>query len=127
MVVTLHGKRPTVVIVNYDDWKSAEHPHITRNPDISGGDPIVRGTRVTVQRIVEMVQAGQTVDDILAALPHLSAAQVYDALSYYYDHQAEIDRLITESQPEQVLAALGLKAERVAEGVAIIHDAAGRW
>ncbi len=127
VAVTLHGKHPTVVIVNFDDWQGGERTYVTRTPGISGGDPIIRGTRITVQRIVEMMQAGQTVGDTLEALPHLSAAQVYDALSYYYDHQAEIDRLIAESQPERVLAALGLKAERVAEGVAFIHDAAGRW
>jgi uncharacterized protein (DUF433 family) len=29
---------------------------------------------------------------------HLTLAQVYDALSYYFDHKAEIDRLIRESE-----------------------------
>ncbi len=127
VAVSRRGQRPAVVIVSYDDWQGLEHHHITRNPGISGGEPIIRGTRITVQRIVEMVQAGQSVSDVLEALPHLTTAQVYDALSYYHDHKTEIDHLIAESQPDRVLAALGLKAERVAEGVAIIHDAAGRW
>jgi len=127
VAVTLHGKRPTVVIVSYDDWQGLEHPHITRAAGISGGEPIIRGTRITVQQVVEMVQAGQSVDDLLTAMPHLTKAQVYDALSYYHDHKAEIDRLIEEGRPEQVLADLGLKAKRAAGGVAVIHDVAGRW
>ena len=35
-----------------------------------------------------------SVDDILREFPHLTPAQVYDALSYYYDHREQIDREI---------------------------------
>ena len=58
---------------------------------------------------------------------HLTAAQVYDALSYYHDHQVEIDQLLEESQPERVIAAQGLKVEKVAEGMGAVHDETGRW
>ncbi len=75
-----------------------------------------------MRHIVERVQAGQSVGDILAALPHLTATQVYGALSYYYDHQPEIDGLIEESRPERVIAGQHLKVEKVAEGVAIVHS-----
>ncbi len=125
--------RPKAVLVRYEDYNALVkqategHPRIIRRPDISGGEPIIRGTRISVRHIVERVQAGQSVDDILAALPHLTAAQVYDALSYYHDHQAEIDGLIEESRPERVIAARDLKVEKVAEGVAVVHDKAGRW
>ena len=119
--------RPKAVLVRYDDYNALVkqategHPRIIRRPDISGGEPIIQGTRISVRHIVERVQAGQSVDDILAALPHLTAAQVYDALSYYHDHQAEIDRLIEESRPERVIATQGLKVEKVAAGVAVVH------
>ena len=125
--------RPKAVLVRYQDYNALlerlaeEHPRIVRRPDISGGEPIIRGTRITVRHIVERVQAGQTVEDIVAALPHLTVAQVHDALSYYYDHQIEIDELIEKSRPEQVLADHSLKAQKVTEGVAVIHDEAGRW
>ncbi len=103
------------------------HPYVVRRPDIGEGEPIVRGTRIPVRNIVERVQLGQSVDEILAAFPHLNTAQVYDALSYYHGHQVEMDRLIEESQPEQVIAAQGLRVENVGDGVAVIHDDAGRW
>jgi len=125
--------RPKAVLVRYEDYnalveQAAEgHPHIIRRSDISGGEPIIRGTRISVRHIIERVQAGQSVEDILAALSHLTAAQVYAALSYYYDHRPEIDRLIEESRPERVIAAQRLKVEKVAEGVAVVHDEAGRW
>ena len=40
---------------------------------------------------------GMTVDEILQALPHLSAAQVHAALAYYHDHQEDIDRDIART------------------------------
>lgn len=125
--------RPKAVLVRYEDYnalveQAAEgHTHIIQRPDISGGEPIIRGTRISVRHIVERVQAGQSVEDILAALPHLTAAQVYDALSYYHDHQSEIEGLIEASRPERVIAVQGLKVKKVAEGAAIVHDKAGRW
>ena len=45
VAVGRRGQRPTVMIVNYDDWQGLEHHHITRHPGISGGEPIIRGTR----------------------------------------------------------------------------------
>jgi len=125
--------QPKAVLVRYEDYntlveQTAEgHPHVVRRSDISKGEPIIRGTRISVRHIIERVQAGQSVEDILAALPHLTAAQVYDALSYYHDHQPEIERLIEESRPERVIAAQGLQVEKVAEGVAVAHDETRRW
>ena len=40
-------------------------------------------------------------DEIKRQHPHLSLAQIYSALAYYYDHQAEIDREI-EGQLQRV-------------------------
>ena len=131
-LITQHH-RPKAVLVRYEDYttlveQTAEgHPHIVRRPTVSGGEPIIRGVRISVRHIIERIQAGQSVEDILAALPHLTAAQVYDVLSYYHDHQAEMDRLIEESRPERVIAAQGLKVEKIAEGVALAHDQRGRW
>ncbi len=118
---------PQAVLLRYEDYQALveqaadAHPRIVRKPGISGGEPIILGTRISVRHIVERVQAGQSVEDILAALPHLTAAQIHDALSFYYDHKAEIDRLVQESQTEQVIAAQGLQVEKVAEGVAVVR------
>jgi uncharacterized protein (DUF433 family) len=50
--------------------------------------------------IVRQLRVGDRPEDILASYPHLVPAAVYDAISYYYDHQDEIDRIIEESTPE---------------------------
>ena len=132
--------RPAAVVIRYEDYSALVEqagellPHIIRRPEISGGEPHIQGTRISVRHIVERVQAGQSVEDILAALPQLNAAQVYVALSYYYQYRPELDQLIQESHPEPALASLGLKndpsrthrIEKVVDGVAIIRTDAGR-
>ena len=87
------------------------HPHITRTPGVCEGRPVIRDTRIPVQTIVGYYKLGMTVDDILSGLPHLTAAQVFDALSYYHDHQAEIEADIAASEPKTLLARYGLRME----------------
>lgn len=67
------------------------HPYITQTPGICGGRPVVRGTRIPVKTLVGYHRMNYTVPEILSGFPDLTAAQLHDALSYYYDHQAEID------------------------------------
>ena len=55
---------------------------IVSNPAILGGKPIVRGTRISVELILEWIASGATRDDILRKHPHLSAADVEQALAY---------------------------------------------
>jgi uncharacterized protein (DUF433 family) len=86
-----------------------EYRHITRMPGVCGGRPIVKGTRTTVKSIVGYYKMGFSVEEILEGLPHLTPAQVYEALSYYHDHQAEIERDIEESQVEHLIERYGLE------------------
>ena len=55
---------------------------ITSDPQILGGKPIVRGTRISVEMILEWVASGATRDDIVRRHPHLSADDVEQALVY---------------------------------------------
>jgi uncharacterized protein (DUF433 family) len=56
------------------------------------GRPWVAGTKVKVIEVVlDHVAYGFSPAEIHLQHPHLSLAQVHAALSYYYDHQAEID------------------------------------
>jgi uncharacterized protein (DUF433 family) len=70
---------------------ATEHLYVTSANDILGGEPIIRGTRTPVRAIVELWRLGSQPEEICKHLPHLSLAQVFDALSYYSDHQEEIN------------------------------------
>lgn len=79
------------------------HPHITTDPAICGGSAIVHGTRFPVRSVVTYVlQHGCTPEELVAKFPHLTLAQIHDALAYYYDNRAEIDREIVENHKEHV-------------------------
>lgn len=77
---------------------ATEHCYVVRNDDILGGEPIITGTRTPVRAIVELWRLGVTAEEIPIHFPHLILAQVFDALSYYADHQAEIEAYIDRNQ-----------------------------
>jgi uncharacterized protein (DUF433 family) len=75
------------------------HPYVERRPNVQGGEPVIRGTRFPIRSVVVYVyRQGMTPEEMVREWKHLTLAQVYDALSYYFDHKAEIDRLIRESE-----------------------------
>jgi uncharacterized protein (DUF433 family) len=88
----------------------ADSPYITRSPGVCGGQPVIAGTRTPVRSIVGYYKMGMSVEEILEGLPHLSPAQIFAALSYYHDHQAEIEHDIEDSRVENLVARYGLKA-----------------
>ncbi len=72
--------------------------HIEVTPGVAGGKPRIAGHRITVQNIVIWHERmGKSADEI-AAEYDLTLADVYAALAYYFDHRAEIDRDIQESE-----------------------------
>jgi uncharacterized protein (DUF433 family) len=65
--------------------------HIESRPDKCGGKPCIRGTRIRVQDIyVWHDLRGLTADQIVDEFPQLTSADVHAALSYFWDHEAEI-------------------------------------
>jgi uncharacterized protein (DUF433 family) len=55
---------------------------ITSDPAILGGKPIIRGTRISVEIILEWIASGATRDEIVRNYPHLNTADVEQALAY---------------------------------------------
>ena len=62
---------------------------ITLNPEICGGRPCIRGMRVRVQDILDMLASGMSTQDILRDYPYLEEEDIRAALQYaarYLDH-----------------------------------------
>ena len=76
------------------------HKHVAKDPAVQGGRAVIRGKRVPVSDIVYHHKKGKDVHEILDLYPHVTLAQIHDALAYYYDHQEEIDKEIIEYQKE---------------------------
>ncbi|HLO89338.1 MAG TPA: DUF433 domain-containing protein [Nostocaceae cyanobacterium] len=84
--------------------QTTEHFYIVRNNEILHGEPIIKNTRTPVRAIVEMWRLGVSPEEIPHRLPHLKLSQVFDALSYYLDHQEEINQYIEQNRiPDDLL------------------------
>jgi uncharacterized protein (DUF433 family) len=55
---------------------------ITLDPDICNGKPVIRGTRITVQTVLEFLAAGDSVDEVLEEYPSLKREDVQSCLDY---------------------------------------------
>jgi uncharacterized protein (DUF433 family) len=55
---------------------------IVIDPEIMMGKPVVRGTRITVESILEKLAAGESEEQILAAHPRLTRESIQAALAY---------------------------------------------
>lgn len=81
-----------------------EHAYIVRDDQILGGEPIIKGTRTPVRAVVELWRLGYAPEEIPRDLPHLSVAAVFDALSYYSDHQEEVNAYIERNRvPDELI------------------------
>ena len=59
-----------------------EEPLIVSDPRVMVGKPIIKGTRITVEHILNEVANGLTVEEILAEYPHLTRQGVVAALHF---------------------------------------------
>jgi uncharacterized protein (DUF433 family) len=92
---------------------SPAHPHIELAATRSGLKAMIKGSRVAVSTIVGYVRIGESPESIAqSVLPHLTLAQIHDALSYYYEHQDEID---TELHQNTEAASQARLRERLGE------------
>lgn len=64
---------------------------ITRNPEVMGGKPCIRGLRITVGTVVGLIAAGRTRDEILREYPYLELADIDEALAYAAWRAEEIE------------------------------------
>jgi len=55
---------------------------ITRDPAICGGQPVFRGTRVTLRTVLASLADGDTISQILKSFPTLSEEQVQAAVAF---------------------------------------------
>jgi uncharacterized protein (DUF433 family) len=55
---------------------------IIRDPQICGGEPVFRGTRVTLRTVLASLAAGDTADEILTDFPTLKPEDVQAAIAF---------------------------------------------
>ena len=82
--------------------------HIAITPQVCGGKPRIAGTRIRVQDIYVWHELqGQSADEIVSDFPHITLADVYAALTYYWDHRDQIQQEMKAT--DAIIEAMKLK------------------
>ena len=55
---------------------------ITFNPNVLGGKPTIKGTRISVEFILELLSSGMNIDEILKEYKHLKKEDILESLDY---------------------------------------------
>lgn len=84
--------------------RDEQFPRISRTPGVVGGEPVIAGTRIPVRCIVLYSRLyWDNPSYIEAALPHITRADIDEALAFYIANQAEIDVYIAENDVDEDL------------------------
>lgn len=51
-------------------------------PDVCNGRPVIRGTRITAQTVLNFLAAGDSIEDVLEGYPSLTREDVLACLAY---------------------------------------------
>lgn len=71
---------------------------IESQPEVSGGDACIAGTRIPVWSLVQYRRLGATDSDLLQWYPSLRGEDLVHAWAYYEAHPGEIDKRIEENE-----------------------------
>lgn len=58
------------------------HDRIARDPAVVGGQPVIRGTRVTLRTVLASLAEGATIEEILKDFPTLTEPDVRAAIAF---------------------------------------------
>jgi uncharacterized protein (DUF433 family) len=69
-----------------------QHSYVEKIPAKYEGKAVIKGTRIPVASIVNHYRSGMSMEELLEGYPSITPAQLFDALSYYFDNKEEIDK-----------------------------------
>ena len=70
------------------DWSQC--PEVDRNPEIMSGAWVLRGTRMPVSGVIENIQAGASVDDVMDWFDGLDRNSVEAVITFALSHNVEM-------------------------------------
>ena len=79
-----------MVVCRYER-RAMAHERIELNPDVMGGKPVIRGTRVPVEVVLRKLGAGMTIEEVIADHPRLAADDIRAAQAFAADYLADED------------------------------------
>lgn len=58
------------------------YPNIISDINILGGKPVIKGTRISVEMVLEWISSGASIEDIVKTYPHLSIESLKECINY---------------------------------------------
>ena len=99
LAIQVQEMRSIEMVGTQQAGRRTKHPYVTQKKEVCGGKPVIAGTRIKVEQIVvEYERLGWSPDEVIQAHPHLTLAQIHDALSYYYENAAEINAALRDGE-----------------------------
>ncbi|HHG75076.1 MAG TPA: DUF433 domain-containing protein [Persephonella sp.] len=74
-----------------------KYKYIERNPNVLGGKPVFKGTRIPIYLILDFLSAGETINEILENYPQLSREAILEAIRYASEYTKLEEDLIETS------------------------------
>ena len=71
---------------------------IVSDPDILRGKPVIQGSRLSVEKILENLACGDTFDDLLDAYPFLTVEDIRAAIGYAAQLAAQAPRPLSDQE-----------------------------
>jgi uncharacterized protein (DUF433 family) len=68
-----------------------DHPFVNEVPGINGGYPLIRGSRIPVRVVVEIIRSTHDFQKLLDMYPHIGRERLQGALEYYREHPERVD------------------------------------
>lgn len=75
-----------------------KHERIAIDPQVMVGKPCIRGTRITVELILEKLAAGLTYEEILEDHPRLTRDDILAALAFAHDYLTRQDIILADEE-----------------------------
>jgi uncharacterized protein (DUF433 family) len=74
-----------------------KHEKIETNPEVMGGKPVIKGTRIPVELILRKLGAGIEIEEILAGYPRLRREDIHAAQAFAADYLADEEIVYADS------------------------------
>jgi uncharacterized protein (DUF433 family) len=101
----------------------SHHPHVVQTDGVCGGRARIRGTRISVRTVAELLRRGEPFEEIAATYHHVEPDALQDAIGYYMDHRSEIDTEIEANELDNVLKHEDASLD--SQGVIRFRDSSG--
>jgi uncharacterized protein (DUF433 family) len=80
--MAMGGLISAVAIISWQSHITSVNSRIILDPAICNGKPVLKGTRITVQTVMEFLSAGDSIEDILEEYPSLTREDVLACMDW---------------------------------------------